>query len=119
MSSDDTRTATQLFTGAVAESLDTRACEEKVRGLHERLGAILGAVEDLRPPDDAEAAQADFLAAANESLRLVGEAAEDVGDGDLACGQPLNRRIYGLPSTMRAEKAISRLEQLGYRIFGD
>ena len=119
MGGDDTRTATRLFTEAVAEPLDTAACEEKVRGLHEHLGEIVRAVEALRPPEDAQAAQDDFLAASKESVRLVGEAADDVGDGDLPCGQPLNRRIYGLPSTMQAEKAISELEQLGYRVFGD
>ncbi|MDT7569903.1 MAG: hypothetical protein QOE05_77 [Actinomycetota bacterium] len=119
MSSDDTRAATRLFTDAVATSYEKTACEERVRALHERLNAILHAVEDLHPPADAQDAQNDFLQGARESVRIVRVAADDVGTGALACGQPLNQRIYALPSTKKSERAIQELAQRGYRVFGD
>ena len=119
VTSDDARIAGTLYSAAVATTLEKGPCEKTVRGLHEHLSSIVGAVEALTAPADARAAQSDFLAAAQESVRLVAKAADDVGDGDLTCGQPLNQRIYALPSTMRAEKAIAELEGLGYRVFGD
>ncbi len=44
----------------------------------------------------------------------MGEAADEVADGELRCGQPLNDRIYGLPSTERAVRVIQRLHERGY-----
>jgi hypothetical protein len=49
----------------------------------------------------------------------VGAAADDVAAGELTCGQPLNQRIYGLPSTVQAQQAIDELERSGYRVFGE
>jgi hypothetical protein len=117
--SDDTRDASRLFTEAVATEDASKACEERVRGLHDSLRSILGQVEALRPPPDAADAQRDFLTAAQESVGLVGAAADDVAEGDLTCGQRLNRRIYGLPSTQRAETALARLKERGYFVFGE
>ena len=44
----------------------------------------------------------------------VGEAAADVQRDLLSCGQPLNDRIYGLPSTNRAELVLSEYQKRGY-----
>jgi hypothetical protein len=119
VSSDDTRAATRLFTDAGATSFEKAPCEERVRGLYERLSAIVHEVEVLRPPADARNAHNDFLEAARQSVDTVGVAADDVGTGALPCGQPLNQRIYGLASTSKAQRAIEELERRGSRIFGD
>jgi hypothetical protein len=117
--SEDSRLASSLFFDTVANGYDTEECSAKVRRFHDRLGSIIRQVEDLEPPSDAHDAQRDFLAEAKESVRLVGVAADDVGKSRLTCGQPLNKRIYGMPSTRRAEDALATLEERGYVIFGD
>ena len=40
----------------------------------------------------------------------------DVQAGSLKCGMPMNRRIYGLPSTLRAQRVLEEFGELGYRI---
>lgn len=109
----------RLFRNTVATEYDREPCSERVRAFHEHLRSIIRRVEDLRPPPDAEDGQREFLDAAQESVRLVGVAADDVGKGELRCGRPLNSRIYGMPSTKRAEPALSKLEKRGYVIFGN
>lgn len=118
LSSDDTRAATRLFSDTVATEYDREQCSERVRAFHEHLRSIIRRVEELRPPPDADDGQREFLDAAQESVRLVGVAADDVGKGELKCGMPLNSRIYGMPSTERAQAALSKLEKRGYVIFG-
>ncbi|MBA2323897.1 MAG: hypothetical protein H0V92_07795 [Pseudonocardiales bacterium] len=119
VSGDDSREATRLFFDAVATEYETKPCADKVDQLHKRLRSILVQVEDLHPPADAAGSQRDFLAAAQESVRLVGVAAEDIAHEQLSCGRPLNSRIYGMPSTARAEAALAKLKGLGYVVFGD
>jgi hypothetical protein len=58
--------------------------------------------------------QTRFLAAARASVDEVGEAAADIQRGLLSCGQPLNQRIYGLPSTDRAELVLGEYRKRGY-----
>lgn len=118
VTSKDTRAASQLFLESVASDYQGEPCSEKVHALEKSLAAMVQQVVDLEPPPDAEDQHRDFLAAAKESVRLVGVAADDVADGNLSCGSALNKRIYGLPSTTRAEKAIEVLESRGYFILG-
>lgn len=118
VTSADTRAATQFFSKAVASDDAGMPCSERVHGLEESLTSMLQQVMHLNPPPDAEAQQRAFLDAANESVRLVGVAADDVDEGRLRCGVELNKRIYGLPSTARAERAIQALEDRGYMILG-
>lgn len=115
----DGRTATRLYTEAVGAELTADACDQTVRGLADSLEAVVRSVEDLRPPKEAADIQGRFLDAARESIGLVRKASDDVHAGDLACGRPLNLRIYGLPSTERAQRALEQLEPLGYFVFGD
>lgn len=110
--------ATQLFFAVVGD-LSKNDCSDKTHALHDALAATVGQVEGLRPPAEAEAAQRAFLDAANESVRLVGVAADDVDKGALTCGTPMNQRIYGMPSTKRAEQAIDELVKLGYYVLSD
>jgi hypothetical protein len=116
---DDMRSANRLYFDTVATEYGSAQCTEKVRAFYNSIDSIVRQVEALHPPQDAIEGQREFLDAAEESVRLVGVAADDVGKGALKCGRPLNSRIYGMPSTARAESAISRLEQSGYFIGGE
>jgi hypothetical protein len=110
--------ASRLYTDVVGDR-GKEDCSVKTHALHDSLDAMLRQVEGLHPPAEAENAQHDFLEAAAESVRLVGVAADDVDSDKLSCGWGMNRRIYGLPSTKRAEKAIDELTKLGYTVLGN
>lgn len=114
----DSSRASQLYSAVVGD-LPQEQCSEQTQALHDHLAAVTSEVAALRPPAEAVAAQEQFLDAANESVRLVGVAADDVVQGTLTCGRPMNDRIYGMPSTKRAEKAIQDLEKLGYTVLGN
>lgn len=123
---DEVRMAGRLFFDVVGRAFDvvgraqdSNECADQVRAFHDQLRAIIRQVEDLDPPADADDIQRRFLEAAQESVRLVGVAADDVGNGQLKCGPPLNNRIYGLPSTERAQEEIATLERRGYFVFGE
>jgi hypothetical protein len=116
---EDAREATRLYTDSVAQTYGREQCAARVRKLHEHLEAIVEKVAEIRPPSDAEAAQRNFLAAARESVGQVGNVVDGVASGQFQCGEDLNGRLYGMPSTRRAEQAIARLEEQGYHVFGD
>jgi hypothetical protein len=119
LESEDMRTASRLFTDTVATEYGREQCSQKVRAFHASIQSIVQRVDDLQPPADAVDGQREFLDGAQESVRLVGVAADDVAKGDLRCGMQLNRRIYGLPSTARAEAGITKLEKSGYFVRGE
>jgi hypothetical protein len=112
-------TATRLFTAIVVDSprLEGADCEARTREFHETLEEIVADVDELRPPTEVERLHEEFLAAADESVAAVGEAVDDVKSGELSCGEPLNERIYSLPSTQRAVAAIEDLHARGYLRF--
>ena len=113
--SDTARRASRLFFEVVADpSLPQRSCRVRTNELHYVLGKIVTRVERLRPPADVAQLQRRFVAAARDSVRVVGRAAGDVAAGKLHCGRPLNRRIYGLRSTMRAQAVLRELAKRGY-----
>lgn len=114
----DASRATQLYFNVVGD-LNKEDCAGKTHALHDHLDAIVRHVEGLRPPPEAEHAQRAFLEAAQESVRLVGVAADDVESGKLTCGEPMNSRIYGMASTKRAEQAIEELAKLDYNVLGN
>jgi hypothetical protein len=106
--------ATHLFFDIVANEYPREECATKTARFHTVLKEIVDRVEALRPPLEVVGLQARFLAAARKSVDEVGEAAADVQRGLLSCAQPLNRRIYGLPSTDRAEAVLSEYRTRGY-----
>ena len=94
-------------------------CGRKAAQLHDELRRIVNEVDALDPPADAADLQRRFVANARVSVASVGRAADAAARGDLHCGGEMNRRIYGLPSTGRAEQAVTELEQRGYVVFGE
>lgn len=113
--SDTAQRASRLFFEVVADpSLPQRSCRVRTTELHDALGKIVGRVEGLRPPAEVAPLQRRFVAAARDSVRAVGRAAGDVDAGKLHCGRPLNRRIYGLRSTARAQAVLRELAGRGY-----
>jgi hypothetical protein len=57
--------------------------------------------------------------AAWRSWQRLEEIGGAVAAGRIRCGPDLTDRIYSMPSTKRAERAIARLERRGYRVFGE
>ena len=106
--------AVRLFFDIVANDYPRRECATKTARFHGVLEKIVDRVEALRPPLEVAALQTRFLAAARTSVDEVGKAAADVRGGRLSCGQPLNGRIYGLPSTERAERLLDEYRKRGY-----
>jgi hypothetical protein len=112
----DARSATQLFFKVVTPGVPKRSCLEAARNFDRSLHNIIAAVASLRPPRAIQSLQDRFVAAATETTGEVDDAVEDVQAGALTCGRPMNRRIYTLPSTLRAEKVLDELGKKGYRI---
>jgi hypothetical protein len=77
---------------------------------------IVDRIEQLRPPAEVEQLQRQFVAAARESIRVLGKAADDVAAGKLHCGRPLNRRISGLRSSDRAKAVLRAYARRDYTI---
>jgi hypothetical protein len=112
----DARTASALFIGLVVAP--HAGCAAEARRFAETLHEIVADVEALEPPAEVESLHERFLSAAKESVDQVDEAVAEVEAGTLTCGQPLNRRIYGLPSTERAQAVITELVEKGYLYVG-
>ena len=116
---EDATEAIQLFTDSVAQDYGRAECAARLQQLHGRLESILEEVAEIHPPEDAEEAQREFLAAGRDSVDQVDEIADEVSSGQLRCGQALTKQLYGMSSTNRAREALARLENSGYFIFGD
>ena len=106
--------ATRLFFDIVAHDYPQATCAQKTGRFHLVLSRIVRRVDALHPPADVVPLQERFLANADKSVDAVGRAAADVRRGRLSCGMPLNRRIYGLRSTDRAEAVLAEFHARGY-----
>jgi hypothetical protein len=118
--------ASELFNSIItyegfmeASPLSKSECAAKSKEFAASLHDIVSAVEKLTPPADVEELQDQFLDQARISVAAVDQAARDAEAGSLHCGEDMNRRIYGLPSTEKAEAVISQLEHKGYFVFGE
>jgi hypothetical protein len=117
-SGDDARKATRLFDDVVIDPpLPRASCAARTRDFQRVLDTIVDSVEALAAPTAVAPLQRKFVAAARESIETVGHAADDVAAGKLRCGSAMNRRIYGLASTRRAEAVLREYAQRGY-VFG-
>ncbi len=72
-----------------------------MRTFEQRLDSIVDDVERLKPPQEAQELQDEFVDAARDSVAAVRAAGKDVEAGRLSCGRPMNDRIYGLDSSQR------------------
>ena len=115
----DTTEPTRLFTALVVRRRPVAECSRLMRNFTGRVGQLLGRVAGLDPPPAVAGIQREFLVAAWSSWRRLEKIGGDVTTGRVRCGDDLNNRIYGMPSTERAERAIARLERRGYRVFGE
>ena len=97
-------------------ALPQASCRSRTKELHRTLEMILGRIERLSPPAEVDQLQRQFAAAARDSVRVLGQAADDVAAGKLQCGRSLNRRISGLRSSHRAEAVLRAYAKRGYSI---
>ena len=113
----DARSASRLFLKLVIEpALPRGTCLARARDFDQNLHNIIDEFAALRPPRSVQSLQERFISAARESIGAVDDAVADVQNGSLSCGMPMNRRIYGLPSTDRAQQILQEFRAKGYRI---
>ena len=113
----DARSASRLFLKIVIEpGLPKEACIARASDFGQNLHNIIDEFASLRPPRPVQSLHDRFVSAARQSIDTVDDAVRDVQDGSLRCGMPMNRRIYGLASTARAEQVLQEFRQKGYRI---
>jgi hypothetical protein len=116
--SESAQTAWRLYDDVVLTQppLPQARCRARTNELHRTLEMIIARIERLRPPAEVEQLQRQFVAAARQSIGVLGKAADDVAAGRLHCGRPLNRRISGLRSNDRAEAALRAYARRHYTI---
>jgi hypothetical protein len=113
----DARSASRLFFELVTEpGLPKETCLARARDFDRNLHDIVDKFAALRPPGPVQSLQNRFVSAARRSIETVDDAVRDVQHGSLECGLPMNRRVYGLSSTMRAEQVLQEFRKKGYRI---
>lgn len=108
--------ANGLYSRLAASELPSEECAEGVRELHERLEEALDDVEALRPPADVEDLHDEFVTAAGQTVERVGAVAGDVERERVRCGAELNRALYHLRSTRRAQRVLGDFGERGYRL---
>ncbi len=106
----------RLFEKLVVGAISQQECARTAHEFADALDGMLDRVEALKPPNEVEDLQDEFVDAARESVDRVGKLADDVEDGEVACGQDYNRRAYGLASTRRAERILQQFADKGYLI---
>jgi hypothetical protein len=113
----DARSADRLFFELVTEPrLSEKSCLARVREFDGNLHNIVDEVASLRPPRPIQSLQDRFVSAARESVTEIDDTVKDVQAGTLTCGMRMNRQIYGLPSTLRAQQVLEEFGKRGYRI---
>jgi hypothetical protein len=115
----DTVEPTRLFTALVVRPRPVAECSRLMWDFTGRVGTLLERVTGLDPPPTVAGIQRGFLDAAWRSWRRLERIGGAVAAGRVRCGRDLNDRIYGMPSTERAERFIARLERHRYRVFGE
>jgi hypothetical protein len=115
--SPEARSASRLFLELVVEpGLPQKPCATKARDFHAALDSIVADVEALEPPREVASLQQRFVDAAQDAVDAVDRAARDADTGTLRCGPAMNKRIYGMESTQRADDVVQELREKGYRL---
>jgi hypothetical protein len=110
--------AQALFNALVAGELTQEECVQSAEEFGRVLGEIVERAAALSPPAHVAELHERFVVAAGEAVADARLVLARVEAGELACGEPLNEAIYGLPATEAAERVLSRIEAKGYVIFG-
>jgi hypothetical protein len=105
--------ATGVFADVAGHDLPRALCVRETRQLERAVQKVVDDARALKPPAELERYHDDFLVNAQQSVDAVGAAADKVQRGELHCGDEMNRTIYGMPSTDRAEKALQDLATHG------
>jgi hypothetical protein len=93
----------------LAAGAETSECVAGSKAFARDIHQIIGAVAALVPPADVADLQARFLVAARQSSAKIDLLAKDVAAYRVDCGSDWNHRAYALPSTIRAQKAMTEL----------
>lgn len=114
----DSAQANDLFTDLVVSEQPQPRCEELIGAFREEVAMLIEHVAAIQPPPELAAIQDEFIASARNSVAQIELAEAEVEMDDLCCGRQLNDALYRMPSSVRAEAAISQLEAEGYVVFG-
>jgi hypothetical protein len=110
--------AQALFNALVAGKQTQEECVQSAEQFGRVLDEIVERAAALSPPAHVAELHERFVVAAGEAVADARLVLARVEAGELACGEPLNEAIYGLPATEAAERVLSRIEAKGYVIFG-
>lgn len=110
--------ATGLFNALVAGELSPKECAQTAEDFGRVLDDIVEQAAALSPPAHVAELHERFVVTAGKAVTDAQMVLARVEAGELACGEPLNEEIYGLPATKAAERVLSRIEAKGYVIFG-
>jgi hypothetical protein len=110
--------ATPLYDALVVGELTPEECAATAERFGRALEDIVDRAAALSPPAHVADIHGQFVVAAGKAVADVQKVLARVEAGELACGEPLNEAIYGLPATEAAEHLLSRIEAKGYVIFG-
>jgi hypothetical protein len=116
---NDSPAPTTLYTHLVVTSRTKDECSRMMVRFRDEVNDLVERVSALEPPSEVASLQADFVAAARQSVDRVGALQRQIAAGDVSCGQQLNDLLYGMPSSDRADRAIRKLERHGYFVYGD
>jgi hypothetical protein len=110
--------ATALFNALVAGELTQEECVQTAEEFGRVLDDIVERAAALSPPAHVAELHERFVGAARKAVADARLVLAKVEARDLACGEPLNEAIYGLPATEAAERVLARIEAKGYVVFG-
>jgi hypothetical protein len=105
--------STGSFFDIAGHDLPRSLCVSETRDLQRALQKIVDDARALSPPEELKSIHDELLLNAQQSVDAVGAAADKVARGELRCGEDMNRTIYGMPSTDRAEQALQQLARRG------
>lgn len=111
--------AQRLFFRLAAGRISEEECRDGARRFADDAKEVVADVAALNPPAEVADLQERFVASASVSTSLIEKLADDVEAGRVECGQPWNRRAYGLPSTADAQEVLTELAQRGYLFVGN
>ncbi len=111
--------AERLFFKLAAGQVTPAQCTAGARQFSDDVARVIDQAGRLSPPADVAQLQDQFVDAATTSSDAIAQAAADVESGDLKCGQPWNRRVYGLQSTNQAVAALAGMAARGILFDGN
>jgi hypothetical protein len=105
-----------LYNSLAYGKLPQSECARKARAFNDLVDELIGRVGALQAPARAEETQAEFVSGATAAADELDQVTDQVAGGEVTCGLQLQSRLSAI-STARADRAVTRLRELGYIAF--